>query len=254
MRAYNNCVCFFPQATGYLVEVSLPFYPSRLLFSDFVDVSLSMGWDVYSSYPLKGTSLLHPPHTILAYPDSLIFSSLCPGSARAPHPPALTLCLNETPRNQDVLDIVPRLMIQPGIVLREGVVSTMDQRNAPDVLLLTAAEKHADYSLLAFAASMAGRDHIGMARGIAGGGTESAEAARVVAQKGLRHRREWKEVDELGFRRFIFLFLHGYMFIEHVVYTRALLSQPPDNMHDPNIFNKIASPLSLTDQRSDCGV
>ena len=86
---------------------------------------------------------------------------------------------------------MPRVMIPPGTVLQEGVVSELGGTVAPDALILTKAERKADYVLPEPLAN-------------GGGGAAGAAAAALASQelaRRVRHRRDWEETDEKGFRR-----------------------------------------------------
>lgn len=106
-------------------------------------------------------------------------------------PRSATALRNES---QDVLGIVPRMMIPPGVILQERVVSDIDGLAAPDALILTGAEKDVDYSPLNLVEARGGE--ISLA-----GATAVATAAREAEKRGVIHRRDWPEVDEQGFRR-----------------------------------------------------
>ncbi|CAM9295450.1 unnamed protein product [Ectocarpus sp. 13 AM-2016] len=95
--------------------------------------------------------------------------------------------------DEDTLDVVPRVMIPPGVVLQEGVVSDLGGHIAPDAIVLTKAEKKVDFSPPEALA--------GDKRG--GGGTAMKRSRKAgKEQEWVRHRRDWKEVDEKGFRRY----------------------------------------------------
>lgn len=88
-------------------------------------------------------------------------------------------------------------MIPPGMVLQKGVVSDLGGTVAPDAIILTNAEKTADYAVLNLASGGRGNDGVRKT----GGAVVLAAAAREAAERGVRHRRDWEEVDEHGFRR-----------------------------------------------------
>lgn len=108
-----------------------------------------------------------------------------------------------TVRPKDILDVVPRLMIQPGIILRELVSSETGERCAPGALILTAAEKHPDYSAEALAAAICGGGSLVSGMGGYGKsrGTSATVVEREMAALGVKHRRDWNEIDACGFRR-----------------------------------------------------
>ncbi|CAM9223436.1 unnamed protein product, partial [Hapterophycus canaliculatus] len=82
-------------------------------------------------------------------------------------------------------------------VLEEGVVSDLGGTVAPDAIVLTSAEKQGDFSPGSL--SMA-RDS-GRRKG--DGASGAARASRETTKpECLRHRRDWKELDEKGFRRY----------------------------------------------------
>ncbi|CAM9868068.1 unnamed protein product, partial [Ectocarpus fasciculatus] len=95
--------------------------------------------------------------------------------------------------DEDALDVVPRVMIPPGVVLEEGVVSDLGGHVAPDAIVLTKAEKKVDFS--------PPEVFTGDRRG---GGGAAAKRSRKAGkdEEWVRHRRDWKEVDERGFRRY----------------------------------------------------
>ncbi|CAM9595908.1 unnamed protein product, partial [Sphacelaria rigidula] len=101
---------------------------------------------------------------------------------------------------KDVLDVVPRFMVSPGLVLHEGVTSDIDARHAPDALILTAAEKNIDYCTRALFIMT---DTVGGKRRSDGSGGVDGDRgrAREDAEHWVRHRRDWEEVDASGFRR-----------------------------------------------------
>lgn len=112
-----------------------------------------------------------------------------------PPPPVRNLRPKNIPKNypeKDVLDIVPRMMIPPGAVLQEGVVSELGSTVAPDAFILTKAERQADYDLPEPLAKGGGRG---------GAATAAAAASQEVARR-VRHRRDWDEMDGKGFRRY----------------------------------------------------
>lgn len=87
------------------------------------------------------------------------------------------------------------MMIPPETVLQEGVVSKLGGTVAPDAFILTNAERQADYAVPEPLVKESGAG-----RGAAAAAAiASQEAARRVV--GIRHRRDWDEVDEKGFRR-----------------------------------------------------
>lgn len=86
-------------------------------------------------------------------------------------------------------------MISPGSVVREGVISEVGDRSVPNVMLLTDAEKEADYSVEALAAAI---NYNGKSTS---SGTAAGMAKREIVEHGMNHRRNWPEVDEHGFRR-----------------------------------------------------
>lgn len=90
-------------------------------------------------------------------------------------------------------------MISPGVVLREGVVSDLGDSVAPDAIILTSAEKNADFSLMNLSATINNSSgSISPKEGM----TLAAVASREGAGRRVRHRRDWKEVDDQGFRRY----------------------------------------------------
>ncbi|CAM9963332.1 unnamed protein product [Ectocarpus sp. 6 AP-2014] len=95
--------------------------------------------------------------------------------------------------DEDALDVVPRVMIPPGVVLEEGVVSDLGGHIAPDAIVLTKAEKKADFSPPGV-----------LAGDRRGGGGAAVKRSRKAGkeQEWVRHRRDWEEVDEKGFRRY----------------------------------------------------
>lgn len=88
---------------------------------------------------------------------------------------------------------MPRVMIPPGAVLQEGVVSELGGTVAPDALILTSAERKVDYDL---------PDPLAIDGG-EGGAAAAAEARlqEMARREWIRHRRDWSERDEKGFRR-----------------------------------------------------
>ncbi|CAM9395424.1 unnamed protein product [Ectocarpus sp. 12 AP-2014] len=95
--------------------------------------------------------------------------------------------------DEDTLDVVPRVMIPPGVVLEEGVVSDLGGHIAPDAIVLTNAEKKVDFSP---PEALAGDKRVG------GGAAAKRNRKAGKEQEWVRHRRDWKEVDEKGFRRY----------------------------------------------------
>ncbi len=88
---------------------------------------------------------------------------------------------------------MPRLMIPPRTVLQEGVISELGGTVAPDALILTSAERTADYDL---------PDPLTIGGG-EGGAAAAAEARlqEMARREWVRHRRDCSEKDEKGFRR-----------------------------------------------------
>lgn len=127
-------------------------------------------------------------------PDQPRTSSKLANDPPSPRSPCLSSHQNNVPHPKDILDVIPRIMIPPGLVLREGVISDIDGRSAPDALLLTAAEKYADHhpQMAPVATDSAIGRH----------GQGGAVVAGEDTQYWVRHRRDWQEVDRFGFRRY----------------------------------------------------
>lgn len=89
---------------------------------------------------------------------------------------------------------MPRVMIPPRTVLQEGVISELGGTVAPDAFILTDAEQKADYCQPEPLAVGGG----GGGKGVEAAATASQQLARRV---GVRHRRDWNDMDGNGFRR-----------------------------------------------------
>ena len=130
--------------------------------------------------------------TIISTDENIVFNLL----TRPSHLTSRTRNGTNPKNTQNVLGIVPGVMISAGTVLRERVVSELGGTLAPDALILTDAERSLDYCFCQPEPAAGGRGDGRVTAAMAAGSAQKGQP-----QKGVRHRRFMKEMDEQGFRR-----------------------------------------------------